>query len=141
MLAVPDKTSGSSLTPAVVLADVSPLSLRQNKILSETKGAREAQKLRAEKIVKISGSSRLLLIEANIRDVTVPIPNVDRRIIAVIVERDSQELYKFATNSSVLGGKFCRNQFDICRQTLYSIEDVDTQKMFPLRKAVQEVST
>ncbi|KAK4326939.1 hypothetical protein Pmani_002543 [Petrolisthes manimaculis] len=151
LLAVQDETSGSSsLTPAEVPASpdtpaISPLSLRHNQVIKERKREREAQELQAQKMVK---RNRRLLTEANVGDnVTVPIPNVDRgrtdpkNLIGVIVERDSQELYKIATKSGVLDGKFSRNQFDICGYAMYSIEDVDMQKTLPLRKAVQEVST
>ena len=151
LLVVQNETSGSaSLTPAEVPTSpdtpaISPLSLRCNQVFKERKRAREAQELQAQKMVK---RSRRVLTEAKVGDnVTVPIPNVDRgrtdpkNLIGVIVERDSQELYKIATKSGVLDGKFSRNQFDICGYALYSIEDMDMQTTLPLRKAVQEVST
>ena len=77
------------------------------------------------------------------RNVTVPIPSVDRgradprNIIGVVTECSDNELYTVAVKVGILDRKYSRNQFDVCAMTLYSSADVCTDKDISLRQAVQ----
>jgi hypothetical protein len=79
-------------------------------------------------------------------NVIVPIPLVDRgkgdprNLIGVILDRDENDLYKIEVSSGILKGHYSRNQFDLCKEQLYSLQDIDTGVEVSLRQAVQKES-
>ena len=74
---------------------------------------------------------------------TVLIPSVDRgradprNIIGVVTECSDNELYTVGVKGRILDQTYSRNQFDVCATTLYSPDDVCTDKDIFLRQAVQ----
>ena len=86
----------------------------------------------AQRMVK---RSRLENVPGKIGDnVTVPVPLVDRgrgdarNIMGIILDRDDNDLYRIAVKGSILNGKYGRNQFDLCHQTLLLPKDVSFKK-------------
>ena len=49
-------------------------------------------------------------------------------------------MYRIAVSSGVHKGHFSRNQFDLCKEQLYSQEDMNTSVEVSLRQAVQKES-
>ena len=74
---------------------------------------------------------------------TVPIPLADRgradprNIIGIVTECSDNELYSIGVKGGLLDRKYSRNQFYVCATTLYSSDDVCTDKNISLRQAVQ----
>lgn len=88
--------------------------------------------------------SRIEHVAGNPGDnVTVPIPLVDRgrgdprNIMGIIIDRDSNDLYRIAVRGGILKGKYARNQFDLCAQKLLNYHDVSQETEVGLRTAVQ----
>ena len=50
------------------------------------------------------------------------------------------KLYTIAVKTGVLHGKYARNQFDVCSYALYAMQDMNTDRIVTMRKAVQEQS-
>ena len=75
--------------------------------------------------------------------VTVPIPLVDRgrgdprNIMGIVLDRDSNDLYRIAVRGGILKGRYARNQFDLCAQKLLIYHDVSQEAEVSLRTAVQ----
>ncbi|XP_076049296.1 KRAB-A domain-containing protein 2-like [Oratosquilla oratoria] len=122
----------------------SPLSVRQNNIISQRKRVYEAKLSQAERMVK---RSRRIMDRGNVgNNVTIPIPMVDRsrgdprNIMGMIVDIDENDNYTIAVKSGILSGKYTRNQFDLCTYELYSEDDVTTDRIVSLRSAVQQES-
>ncbi|XP_041367023.1 KRAB-A domain-containing protein 2-like [Gigantopelta aegis] len=120
---------------------VSPISVRQEEISLQRESARDAQFQQAERMVK---RSRIVFSSVQIgSNVTVPIPSVDRgradprNIIGVVTECSDNKLYTIAVKGGILDRNYSRNQFDVCATTLYSPDDVCTDKDISLRQAVQ----
>lgn len=112
--------------------------------LSTRKRARDGLVKQAERMIK---RSRIVNRAGDIGDnVTIPIPMFDRgrgdprNIIGVLVDRDENDMYRIAVRAGVLKGKYSRNQFDLCTQKLYVMEDVKTDTEVGLRQAVQHES-
>ena len=110
-------------------------------ILPHRKRARSGIIRQAQRMIK---RSRLEHAPGNPGDnVTVPIPLVDRgrgdprNIMGVIIDRDSNDLYRIAVRGGMLQGKYARNQFDLCTQILLTREDVSEDSDIGLRRAVQ----
>ena len=74
---------------------------------------------------------------------TVPIPLVNRggadprNIMGVIVDRDSNNMYRIAVRAGLLKGKYSRNQFDLCSQKFLAESGVSQDQEFTLRNSVQ----
>ena len=86
--------------------------------------------------------SRIEHVAGNPGDnVTVPIPLVDRgradprNIMGIIIDRDSNDLYRIAVRGGILKGKYARNQFDLCAQKLLNYDDVSQGIEVGLRTA------
>ena len=60
--------------------------------------------------------------------------------MGVILDRDSNDLYRIATRAGVLQGKYSRNQFDLCAQKFLSMSDIRQDREIPLRTAVHDES-
>ena len=110
-------------------------------ITTQRKRAREAMVQQAERMVK---RSRIKHVAGNVGDnVTIPIPIVDRgrgdprNMLGVIVDRDSNDMYRIAVRTGLHTGKYSRNQFDLCVQKLLTDCDVSQDQEVALRTAVQ----
>ena len=95
----------------------------------------------AERMIK---RSKIVHAAGNPGDnVTIPIPLVDRgrgdprNIMGIILDRDSNDLYRIAVRGGILNGKYSRNQFDLCTQRLLTENDICQDKELSLRVAVQ----
>ena len=126
---------------------VSPISVRQEEIRlqrereRERERERDAQFQQAERMVK---RSRIVVSNVQIgSNVTVSIHSVDRgradprNIIGIVTECSDNELYTIAVKGRLFDRKYSRNQFYVCATTLYSSDDVCTDKNISLRQAVQ----
>lgn len=144
----PPATEPPAVEPPTVeqsaVEPTSPLSVRQNNIISQRKRACEAQLSQAERMVK---RSRRIMDRGNVgNNVTIPIPMVDRgrgdprNIMGIIMDIDENDNYTIAVKSGILSGKYTRNQFDLCTYELYSKDDVTTDRIVSLRSAVQQES-
>ena len=98
----------------------------------------------AERMVK---RSRVINVPGKVgENVTIPVPLVDRgrgnsrNIMGVILDRDENDLYRISVKGGILNGKYSRNQFDLCNQTLLLPTDVCQDKEISLRNAVQHES-
>ena len=66
------------------------------------------------------------------QNVTVPIPDVDkgkgdlRNIIAVVLNRSEDELYKLGTRDGILKKLYSRSEFDVCKQLFLDVKDIPT---------------
>nr|XP_022909463.1 SCAN domain-containing protein 3-like [Onthophagus taurus] len=62
--------------------------------------------------------------------VRIPVPEVDRgrgdarNILAVVLQKTDDELYKIGTKQGVVKNRYSRQQFTVCRQELLKKEDV-----------------
>ena len=113
-------------------------------MITQRKGACEAQLAQAERMVK---RSRRIMDHGKVgNNVTIPIPLVDRgrgdprNIMGIILDIDENDNYTIAVKSGILCGKYTRNQFDLCTYELYSKDDVTTDRVVSLRSAVQQES-
>ena len=98
----------------------------------------------AERMVK---RSRVINVPGKVgENVTIPVPLVvrergdSRNIMGVILDRDENDLYRIAVKGGILNGKYSRNRFDLCNQTLLLPTDVCQDKEISLRNAVQHES-
>jgi hypothetical protein len=137
--------STSAVQPEEITAAPSTSAVQAEEIpaanLPHRKRAREGIVQQAERMLK---RSRLEHAPGNPGDnVTIPIPLVDRgrgdprNIMGVIIDRDSNNLYRIAVRGGMLQGKYARNQFDLCTQILLTREDVSEDSDIGLRRAVQ----
>ena len=60
--------------------------------------------------------------------------------MAVILDRNENDLYRLAVRAGILKGLYSRNQFDLCTQKLYTSDDMSLEKEISLRQAIQEES-
>lgn len=80
------------------------------------------------------------------QNVTVPIPDVDkgkgdlRNIIAVVLNRSEDELYKLGTRDGILKKLYSRSEFDVCKQLFLDVKDIPTDKEISLRSAATSSS-
>ncbi|XP_076056311.1 uncharacterized protein LOC143034260 [Oratosquilla oratoria] len=139
----PTSVEPPSVKPTSV-EPTSPLSVRQNNIISHRKRAYEAKLSQAERMVK---RSRRIMDRGNVgNNVTIPIPMVDRsrgdprNIMGMTVDIDENDNYTIAMKSGIVSGKYTKNQFDLCTYELYSEDDVTTDRTVSLRSAVQHES-
>jgi len=79
-----------------------------------------------------------LIIFAN---VTVPIPDVNqakgslRNVIAVVLNKNEDNLYQLGTKEGVLNKMYARSEFDICKQAFVQINQVCRISEISLRTA------
>ena len=72
------------------------------------------------------------------QNVTVPIPDIDkgkgdlRNIIAVVLNRSEDEMYKLGTKDGVLKKLYSRSEFDVCKQSFLVMNDVPKDKEISL---------
>ncbi|XP_058789958.1 KRAB-A domain-containing protein 2-like [Phymastichus coffea] len=97
----------------------------------------------AEKMISASNAK---FAPANLGEsVRVPVPDLDRgrsdsrNILAVILEKNNDGLYKLGTNHGVLNQFYARNQFAICKEQFITINDVP-DKMISLRECSRLLS-
>jgi len=113
--------------------------------IMQTRGrAVQQQTKQAERMLK---RSRVVQAGGSQGDnVIVPIPLVDRgkgdprNLIGVILDRNENDLYKIAVSAGVIKGRFSRNQFDLCKEKLYTEKDMNTSIEVSLRQAVHKES-
>jgi hypothetical protein len=110
-------------------------------MLQQRKRDRDSQLSQAERMVK---RSRVELKFGEIGDnVTIPIPMIDRgrgdprNILGAILDCDEQNMYTIADKSGVIGSRYSRNQFDLCRQKLLTCKDVNTKCTLTLRQTME----
>lgn len=102
--------------------------------------ARKAQLSQAERMLRRSRATNVPVTRGD--NVTVPIPLVDRgrgdprNLIAVVLDRDDNDMYRLAVRHGVLKGKYSRNQFHLCSEKLHQIDDMNTSAEIALRVAV-----
>lgn len=134
--------SPESVQQDTVMGD---LDQRHVNIHSERNMAQTSQLKQAERMVK---RSRVEMVAGKVGDnVAVPIPLVDRgrgdprNILGIVLDRNENDLYTICVKGGILKGKYSRNQFDICPQTLLTEQDVDQTKTISLRQAVNVESS
>lgn len=143
--AEPELTVAEASTSLTELVPAATESNASNDVqLCTRKRARDGLVKQAERMMK---RSRIVNRAGDIGDnVTIPIPMFDRgrgdprNIIGIIVDRDENDMYRIAVRAGVLKGKYSRNQFDLCTQKLYVMEDVKSDAEVGLRQAVQHES-
>jgi len=98
------------------------LNQRHVNIHSERNLAQTSQLKQAERMVK---RSRVEMVAGKVGDnVAVPIPLVYRgrgdpmNILGIVLDRNENDLYTICVKGGILKGKYSRNQFDVCPQTL-----------------------
>ena len=111
-----------------------------DKVRKTRKRTQQATTNQAERMLK---RSRTNLMAADKSDsVMIPIPLVDRgrgdprNIIAIVLNRNENDMYKLGVRKGVLKGRYSRNQFDVCQEHFLSEESVDFTKTLSLREAV-----
>lgn len=115
--------------------------LPSHSVQSNRRRARTAQLKQAERMLRRSRSINVPATRGD--NVTVAIPLVDRgrgdprNLIAVVLDRDNNDMYKLAAKHGILQGKYSRNQFSLCSEKLYQIEDMNTTTEVALRAAVK----
>jgi len=121
------------------------LDQRHVNIHSDQNLAQTLQLKQAERMVK---RSRVEMVAGKVGDnVAVPIPLVDwgrgdlRNILGIVLDRNENDLYTICIKGGILKGKYSRNQFDVCPQTLLTEQDVDQTKTISLRQAVNVKSS
>lgn len=107
-------------------------------------GAKRKQEDQADRMKEFS-AKRFKAAEVG-QCVKVPVPEVDRgktdprNILAVVIEVTEDGCYRLGTKNGVLKQLYARNQFDPCKESFLSVEEVPKEKEVSLRQTASVLS-
>ena len=116
----------------------------QEQIDKERTDARRKTQKQADKMLE---ASRKRFGEAKVGDtVLLAIPDLDRgrcefpNLTAIVLEVNDGGLYKLGCRSGILDSLYSRNQFSPTLESFLTLDDVNTERIIPLRTAAGEES-
>lgn len=117
--------------------------LRKQSSIQKRKIVYEGTRKQADKMIKLSEQK---FSKANVGDtVCLRIPAIDRsridfpNMLAIIMDLDSNGLFKLGSKKGVISGRFERKEFDVCKNKFLRLDDVP-EKEICVRKYSQAVS-
>ena len=124
--------------------DLCKLCYNQEQMDSEREDAKRKTQKQADKMLELS---RRRFGEAKVGDtVLLAIPDLDRgrcefpNLTAIVVEVHDGGLYKLGCKTGILDSFYTRNQFSPTQESFLTLEDVNLDKVIPLRTAASEES-